>query len=695
MGESGLPLRPPSLALFSLVSKTEAAKEVVAHPGNRHLVWKRDKGDLALAIGHVRSTVNSDTLASIGRNADVLIHSGTISQVQCAFEFEAKTGHIVLYDRSRLQTTQVFGKRCAPFTRESRSMVIAGGDDIQLGFGGVDSSVYLFELLWHATQADITARVANPVRLRDNPRLALTADEIDLGPTRLETPRHGMQTRIHVPVTRRPNYQTVALIGEGAFGRVHQAMDKDQGVMIAFKVLRAPAKDTSAYEEWWFNLKREVETLHRVHHKNVISIIGTENLTTNSPRLFMPLMDGNLEQLAKECAGQESDLCGAMTHEMLQALDYLHVNSVIHRDIKPANILYKREKDKRFRFVLGDFGLCNNANMAETCGRGTPLYMAPEVLGVTQFEQSSRSDIWSLLVTIIWTLDQDGFRKASHALPGPWNAPSGMEQCWKLVQATSHGLPKWNAMCNIDPSQRPSAAELLCSNYNGQGLVTPRRRIPWVKVTPPEPAATPKPPAQAAAPKGSPQAAVPKGSPQAATPKPSQQAANPKPSPQAANPKPSPQAANPKPSPQAATPRPSPQAAAPKPSPQAATPRPSPQAAAPKPSPQAVTPRPSPQAAAPKPSPQAKPIQRKGTDMMDYEMTPQVPARSNGKSSLQGLMPGCYPHENTPSNLSPPSMLNRTPRSLRNDGKDLGPVSDRNQSGSDGKRSRSFRKMFH
>ncbi|KAL3958286.1 hypothetical protein ACCO45_006448 [Purpureocillium lilacinum] len=438
MSGRAFPSQPPSFALLSLVPVSKPAEEVAAHVGNRHLIWKRQRGDFAIAIGHVRSTVNSSTLASIGRNADIIVHSGSISQIQ--------------YCRQHRYS----GRAARPSPGESRSTVIECGEDLQLGFGGIEGNLYLFDIEWHANQAQIKARLAKPVPLRDNPRLALTAEEIDMGPTQLQTPSHGMKTRIHVPAARRPNYKTFESLGSGTFGQVFRALDIDLNISVAVKVFRAPQMDGQMYDDFYTILKREVETLYRVKHDNIIPIIGTENLSTSQPRLFMPLMDGSLESLATREYQARYEHCELMVPHMLQALDYLDVHGVIHRDIKPANILYKREATG-YRFVLGDFGLCNNVNLAATAGKGTPIYMAPEILRGKTYLQSTRSDIWSLLVTILWTIDLADIRKLE-------------------------------VNVRRRPARRPSAAELLCKQFGGRGLTTPSRRIqvPGVQVTPPE-----------------------------------------------------------------------------------------------------------------------------------------------------------------------------------------------------------------
>ncbi|KAG8409999.1 hypothetical protein J3459_007747 [Metarhizium acridum] len=101
-------------------------------------------------------------------------------------------------------------------------------------------------------------------------------------------------------------------------------------------------------------------------------------------------------------------LADTVLHHMLQALDHLATKGIVHRDMKPANILYITGKDGKYHFQLGDFGFCNQAIMAQS-QVGTPIYMAPEMF--KEGEQTHKLDIWSLYVTILWTLDIGGFRE--------------------------------------------------------------------------------------------------------------------------------------------------------------------------------------------------------------------------------------------------------------------------------------------
>ena len=77
----------------------------------------------------------------------------------------------------------------------------------------------------------------------------------------------------------------------------------------------------------------------------------------------------------------------------MSALYYLHSNRILHRDIKPQNILL----DNDGRAKLCDFGFARNLGLNTfvlTSIKGTPLYMAPELIEEKPYDETA--DIWSL-----------------------------------------------------------------------------------------------------------------------------------------------------------------------------------------------------------------------------------------------------------------------------------------------------------
>jgi len=175
-------------------------------------------------------------------------------------------------------------------------------------------------------------------------------------------------------------------------------------------------------------------------------------------------MDGNVEKLSDDGAFNDRELAHPLLKQMLQALDYLDVQGILHRDLKPANILYRSEGDV-YTFKLGDFGFCNMANKA-TSHVGTPLFEAPELQ--QHGTQTAALDIWSLFVTMLWTLDIGHFKMAM-------NPSSVAEHLATIQRCAQH--PDVKQICDmvdIDPSLRPSAEALLIRLYNGEGRTLPR-----------------------------------------------------------------------------------------------------------------------------------------------------------------------------------------------------------------------------
>lgn len=166
-----------------------------------------------------------------------------------------------------------------------------------------------------------------------------------------------------------------------------------------------------------------------------------------------------------------------VVHQMLQALDFLAFNHIVHRDVKPENILYSSSAGtQNFIFQLGDFGLCNPYSQPSSVV-GTAPYMAPEVHEGE--EQTPKVDIWSLSVTTLWILDTDGFRQTLATSKG--KKPQYIQNAvTRAVKGSSH--PALPPMARIDARDRATAAQLLVTYFEGEGLTTRGRIRPIIEL---------------------------------------------------------------------------------------------------------------------------------------------------------------------------------------------------------------------
>lgn len=208
-----------------------------------------------------------------------------------------------------------------------------------------------------------------------------------------------------------------------------------------------------------------------------MDLIWSQHWDRPQAEIFFGLKDGSLDELVLSgayAAAADSlpplsirELAARMIDHMLQALDVLACEGIVHRDVKPDNIFYVRRAGA-YHFQLGDFGLSNFTRLATTQQSGTPIYMAPEVYSGSS-QQTPKADVWSLFVTLLWTLDHGDFRARCDLFR------SYPEVC-AAVQSFVEDKPlvRFRAMAAVRPDDRASAAQMLCANFGGRGLITPR-----------------------------------------------------------------------------------------------------------------------------------------------------------------------------------------------------------------------------
>lgn len=143
-------------------------------------------------------------------------------------------------------------------------------------------------------------------------------------------------------------------------------------------------------------LLREAETLGRLHHPNILSILAVGPETDELTYLVLPYMaNGTLASRMSLGTLPFTEVARIIT-QIASALDYAHGQGVIHRDIKPQNILI----DDNDNPLLADFGLVRlvgatrSKHSTTRFGAGTPVFMSPEQIQDQTI--GAASDIYSL-----------------------------------------------------------------------------------------------------------------------------------------------------------------------------------------------------------------------------------------------------------------------------------------------------------
>ncbi|KAI4335295.1 hypothetical protein L6164_013956 [Bauhinia variegata] len=175
------------------------------------------------------------------------------------------------------------------------------------------------------------------------------------------------------------NFHASRILGEGGFGRVYSGILED-GTKVAVKVLKR--EDHHGNREFF----AEVEMLSRLHHRNLVKLIGICAEDSFRCLVYELIPNGSVESHLHGVDKDTSPLdWGARLKIALGAargLAYLHEDSsprVIHRDFKSSNILLEDD----FTPKVSDFGLARTATDEEsrhisTRVMGTFGYVAPE-----------------------------------------------------------------------------------------------------------------------------------------------------------------------------------------------------------------------------------------------------------------------------------------------------------------------------
>jgi eukaryotic-like serine/threonine-protein kinase len=177
-------------------------------------------------------------------------------------------------------------------------------------------------------------------------------------------------------------YQLLAEIGAGNMGKVHRALDRLTGRMVALKQVYIPLEQlrfgsrSSNNKDLQITLAREFRILASLRHPHIIGVLdyGFSRGETPQPYVTMELLE-NASTIIEATQNKPYAERVALLAQMLQALAYLHRRGVLHRDLKPGNVLVADEQVK-----LLDFGLSvtDDAVRSDEIA-GTPMFMAPEL----------------------------------------------------------------------------------------------------------------------------------------------------------------------------------------------------------------------------------------------------------------------------------------------------------------------------
>ncbi|KAK9289106.1 hypothetical protein L1049_017578 [Liquidambar formosana] len=184
-------------------------------------------------------------------------------------------------------------------------------------------------------------------------------------------------------------------LGQGGYGSVYKGKTQS-GHLIAVKVLSVSKANGQDFIS-------EVATIGRIHHVNVVRLIGFCVERSKRALIYDFMANGSLDKLIFCKGGKINPLRWERLYEIglrvARGIEYLHGGcdmQILHFDIKPHNILL----DENFIPKISDFGLAklypiDNNIVSLTAARGTVGYIAPELFYNNIGGISYKADVYS------------------------------------------------------------------------------------------------------------------------------------------------------------------------------------------------------------------------------------------------------------------------------------------------------------
>ena len=193
-------------------------------------------------------------------------------------------------------------------------------------------------------------------------------------------------------------FQLIKVLGKGASGTVHLALDTFTGKDVALKVLDAavlnenPDFDRSQIAQFM----NEASLAGKLSHPHIAAILEA-SVNENSGYIAIEYVPGgDLSQYTQPGRLLSPADAIQVAFKSCGALDYAFRQGIVHRDIKPANILVVSGTNIK----IGDFGAAwlLKGPATQITDIGSPFYMSPEQ--VRRDPLNHHSDMFSLGVVL-------------------------------------------------------------------------------------------------------------------------------------------------------------------------------------------------------------------------------------------------------------------------------------------------------
>ncbi|XP_073362220.1 LEAF RUST 10 DISEASE-RESISTANCEUS RECEPTOR-LIKE PROTEIN KINASE-like 2.4 isoform X4 [Aegilops tauschii subsp. strangulata] len=219
-------------------------------------------------------------------------------------------------------------------------------------------------------------------------------------------------------------------LGQGGYGTVYKGVLLPGDVHVAVKMLEGNSNCNGE------DFISEVSTIGRIHHVNVVRLVGFCSEEMRRALVYEYMPNGSLDKYIFSAEKSFSwDKLNEIARGIARGINYLHQGcdmQILHFDIKPHNILL----DSNFIPKVADFGLAKlyprgDSFVPLSAMRGTIGYIAPEMISRSFGVISSKSDVYSFGMLL---LEMAGGRR--NADPNMGSSSQAYYPSWVYDQLT-------------------------------------------------------------------------------------------------------------------------------------------------------------------------------------------------------------------------------------------------------------------
>ncbi|TKR65124.1 hypothetical protein L596_025577 [Steinernema carpocapsae] len=190
------------------------------------------------------------------------------------------------------------------------------------------------------------------------------------------------------------DFEKLNRVGEGTYGVVYRARDRESGEIVALKKVRNDNRRSNDVSMPIAAI-REISSLLELRHENIVKLHEVAvGRSIGSMFLVMEYCEQDLASLLDHMKAPFTEAqVKCILLQLFRAIEYLHKNFIVHRDLKVSNLLLTDTGILK----VADFGLARTFGdpPKEMTPRVVTLwYRAPELL----FESSCQTtgiDIWA------------------------------------------------------------------------------------------------------------------------------------------------------------------------------------------------------------------------------------------------------------------------------------------------------------